>query len=128
MLQETPFFQTEAALLRFTANLSLFTFASHLAAREGKLREVTQEERGCHEFGSHCSQSPQAHSRNKARCSWGGGRSYCPLPRALQSLASPLLSITMSVSVSVLPWDRSKHVFVYLLITTLTELPLVGAG
>lgn len=130
MLQKNSFFEMEAAFLYFTANWSLFTFASHLAAGEGKFREVTQEGRGRHEFGSHCNQqSPQAHSKNRSKCSWGlGAGSYCPLPGALQSLASPLLPILVSMTVRIWCRGSSKHVFVHLLITALTELLLVGAG
>lgn len=59
----------------------------------------------------------------------GGGRVVLlSADRALWSPASALLSLTVSMSANVLCCDSSKHVFVPLLITALSELLLAGAG
>lgn len=69
---------------------------------------------------------------NTSRCGWdrwGGGRVVLlSADRALWSPASALLSLTVSMSANVLCCDSSKHVFVPLLITALSELLLAGAG
>lgn len=58
----------------------------------------------------------------------GGGVVLLSADRALRSPASVLLSLTVSMSANVLRCDSSKHVFVSLLITALSELLLAGAG